>query len=364
MGEKAGRSYVVNQGTLNPGPDYSLTFIPGRLYINPKPVVVRPDPGQNKTYGSDDPVLRFTIIPELIRGDVASGSLSRVSGENAGLYAINKGTLSLGQNYSLTWSPENFSINKAPLYVTADSKERRYLESNPDFEISYSGFVRGEDISVLDILPSLSLIPDTLSDAGEYPVTVSGGSDSNYIFNYISGLLIIHKADQQIITFNSLPKFLRTTQRFPLEAVASSGLEVTFVSSDQDKATVSGNVMTIEKEGAVNIIAIQEGNQNWNPAPPVYQTVIGQPTFDNVTSLFTPNSDGMNDHWHIVNIEDFGEVEVKVYNRFGKLVYESSDYKNDWKGDFNGSPLPEASYYYIIKSAKKGVVKGVVNIVR
>ncbi|MBN2480177.1 MAG: gliding motility-associated C-terminal domain-containing protein [Bacteroidales bacterium] len=363
-GENAGRNYVIYQGTLNAGPDYNMTFIPGRMFINPKPVTVTPNPGQNKTYGSDDPVLEFMIDPDLVKGDVVSGALTRSPGENAGSYLIKRGTLSLGNNYSLIYFPGYFTINKAFLTVIVDRKERTYLENNPEFGISLLGFVRGEDERVVDTLPSLDPLPDAMSDAGEYVITASGGLDNNYSFNYLNGSLTINKAKQEILSFNPLPKFLRTTQRFPLEASSSSGLAVTFVSSDADKATIEDDVLTIIKEGAVNIYAIQEGDKNWNPAPAIYQTVIGQPTFDNVTSLFTPNSDGMNDHWHIVNIEDFGAVEVKVYNRFGKLVYESSDYKNDWKGDFNGSPLPEASYYYIIKSAKKGVVKGVVNIVR
>lgn len=364
QGENAGFVYTVNKGTLTAGPNYEMTFLPGSFTISAKPVSVTPEPGQNKTYGSSDPDLAYTVSPGMVNGDVPSGSLTRMPGENAGSYPIMKGSLSLGNNYSVNFVPADFTINKAPLSVAVDRKERRYLDSNPDFEISYSGFVRSENLSVLDALPSLETLPETMADAGEYIITASGGYDNNYYYVFIPGSLTILKRDQTITSFGTLPKFLRTTQRFPLEATASSGLDVSFVSSDEDKATISGDIMTIEKEGAVKIIAVQEGNQNWNPAPSIYQTVIGQPTFDNVTSLFTPNSDGMNDHWHIVNIEDFGSVEVKVYNRFGKLVYESSDYKNDWKGDFNGSPLPEASYYYIIKSAKKGVVKGVVNIVR
>jgi gliding motility-associated-like protein len=122
--------------------------------------------------------------------------------------------------------------------------------------------------------------------------------------------------------------------------------------------------MTVLKEGNVTITAIQEGNQNWNPAANVTQTIVTLPTFDNIRSLFTPNNDGMNDYWYIPDIEQYGTISVQIYNRFGKLVYHSSAYKNDWEGTYNGTPLPEASYYYIIKSSEKGIIKGVVNLVR
>ena len=59
-----------------------------------------------------------------------------------------------------------------------------------------------------------------------------------------------------------------------------------------------------------------------------------------------------------------GQVHVKVYNRFVKLFYESAAYNNDWDGTWNGKPLPSASYYYIINSPVRGIIKGTVNIVR
>jgi len=112
------------------------------------------------------------------------------------------------------------------------------------------------------------------------------------------------------------------------------------------------------------ITAIQGGNNNWNPAVNITQSIVTLPTFDNIRSLFTPNNDGMNDYWYIPDIEQYGTISVQIYNRFGKLLYKSSAYKNDWDGTYNGTPLPEAAYYYIIKSSEKGLIKGVVNIVR
>ena len=88
------------------------------------------------------------------------------------------------------------------------------------------------------------------------------------------------------------------------------------------------------------------------------------PSFDNSNSLFTPNGDGINDYWHLPFIDLLGEVSVKVYNRQGKLVYDSKAYANDWDGTYNGNPLPEGAYYYIIDSETGGLIKGVVNIVR
>jgi gliding motility-associated-like protein len=154
------------------------------------------------------------------------------------------------------------------------------------------------------------------------------------------------------------------TQEHELNATSSSGLEVSFESSDPGKGSLNGNILTIHKDGNLKITALQEGDHNWNPAKEVTQSIETLPTFDNISSLFTPNADGMNDYWYIPDLEQYGRLQVTVYNRFGQIVYNSDSYKNDWDGTWNGYPLPSAAYYYIIRSSEKGFIKGVVNIVR
>ena len=362
-GENVSSFYHILIGTLSAGPNYNVTFVTNNFSITPKLITLTVTKGQSKIYGSGDPVFSYTYSPQLLGNDVVSGSLTRSTGENAGDYGIQLGSISMGHNYTIIFVPTIFTIYRAPLTVLADSKERSFLEPNPVFTFSFSGFVNGDNKNDVDVLPSISTTATSTSDAGNYGIIVVGGIDNNYYFIYKMGILTISKADQYI-TFDEIPDKLRISQTYELVANASSGLPVSFESSDLKKAVISGNIMLVNKEGRNIVIAKQEGNVNWNPAPNVSNSYVGQPSFDNITSLFTPNGDGVNDYWYIPDIEDFGSIQVKVYNRFGKLVYESQDYKNDWNGTFNGSPLPSASYYYIIKSSEKGIINGVVNIVR
>jgi gliding motility-associated-like protein len=179
----------------------------------------------------------------------------------------------------------------------------------------------------------------------------------------LKGVLKIDKLDQ-IITFEEIPDKLRMTQQQQLRATSSSGLPVHFESSDKNRVSITDDVLKVNKDGSLTVTAIQEGDKNWNSAPSVSQTIIALPTFDGISSLFTPNNDGMNDYWYIPDLEQFGKLQVTVYNRFGQAVYQSNGYKNDWDGTWKGSPLPSASYYYIIKSSTMGFIKGVVNIAR
>ena len=63
---------------------------------------------------------------------------------------------------------------------------------------------------------------------------------------------------------------------------------------------------------------------------------------------FSPNGDGKNDFFVIENLADFPNTQVTIFNRWGNRVYESKDYKNDWKGDFKGTSLPDGTYFYQI----------------
>ena len=84
----------------------------------------------------------------------------------------------------------------------------------------------------------------------------------------------------------------------------------------------------------------------------------------NVVNAFTPNGDGINDVWKITNIDIFGKCAVKIFNRWGDLMYSSSDYKNNWDGKRNGEVLPEGSYYYLIYTPNDGSYTGPINILR
>lgn len=62
-----------------------------------------------------------------------------------------------------------------------------------------------------------------------------------------------------------------------------------------------------------------------------------------IPNIFSPNNDGVNDVFLIQGNEGFPNSRFEVYNRWGALVYESDNYRNNWRGD----DLAEGVYYYI-----------------
>ncbi len=66
-------------------------------------------------------------------------------------------------------------------------------------------------------------------------------------------------------------------------------------------------------------------------------------------NIITPNGDGFNDTWNMNKPSALSGCPVSIYNRWGKMVWQSSAYNNDWDGlNENGDVLPDGTYFYTI----------------
>ena len=79
----------------------------------------------------------------------------------------------------------------------------------------------------------------------------------------------------------------------------------------------------------------------------------------NISEAITPNGDGINDTWMIYNIQSHPNNTVKVFNRWGDLVFNARGYQNEWDGHYKNrdQSLPDGgSYYYQIDLDGNGTV--------
>jgi gliding motility-associated-like protein len=84
-----------------------------------------------------------------------------------------------------------------------------------------------------------------------------------------------------------------------------------------------------------------------------------------IPTLITPNLDGNNDYFVIGGIETMGKTSLTVFNRWGAMVFEKHEYDNSWDGvDDKENPLPEDTYFYILKPEQGNTIKGYVVIKR
>jgi len=63
---------------------------------------------------------------------------------------------------------------------------------------------------------------------------------------------------------------------------------------------------------------------------------------------FSPNGDNINDLFIVEGLEDTVEDKIAIFNRWGNLVFSSTNYQNDWDGRWNGEDLPDGTYFYVI----------------
>jgi len=154
---------------------------------------------KSKVYGDPDPsVFTYSFTPALIGGDSFSGSLSRVPGENAGLYDITVGSLAAGVNYVIKFNPAKFTISKAPLLIKADDQVMNFGGAYPAYTFTMSGFKSGDTRSTVFLNVVFTANPDRpVTVPGIYTITPSissplNYSPLNYTLAYAAGTLYVN----------------------------------------------------------------------------------------------------------------------------------------------------------------------------
>jgi gliding motility-associated-like protein len=64
-----------------------------------------------------------------------------------------------------------------------------------------------------------------------------------------------------------------------------------------------------------------------------------------IPNVFTPNGGQGNDTFEIEGLEKYNGAELTIFNRWGQNVYESANYRNDWRAN----DLSEGTYWYVLK---------------
>jgi gliding motility-associated-like protein len=184
-----------------------------------------------------------------------------------------------------------------------------------------------------------------VSEAGSYSVTVTGGCEGGQTATAMQSLQVANPPDVRIsggedgqfctgdsailqaqgLGFDSL---LWSTGETSTEILVDSGLVTLTVFSGCGAITDSVFVSYIDCDTLECIVM----------AP----------------NVFTPNDDGQNDTFGpVTTCDEDGllQYNMKIFNRWGNLVFESSESMNKWNGEQNGQPSATDAYFYIIQYA-------------
>jgi gliding motility-associated-like protein len=83
-----------------------------------------------------------------------------------------------------------------------------------------------------------------------------------------------------------------------------------------------------------------------------------------IPNIFTPNQDGKNETWEINSIKTISDVDVKVFDRWGNLIFHSIGYCFPWDGTFKNEPVMSGAYNYTIKINPDYSITGSVYVIR
>jgi uncharacterized repeat protein (TIGR01451 family) len=117
-----------------------------------------------------------------------SVSTTATANSDAGTYLI-VASGAASANYNISYVNGTLNITKAALTITADDKTKVSGDPLPVFTASYAGFVNNDTPANLDTPAVFSTTATASSPAGNYPITVSGATDTNYNITFVNGNL-------------------------------------------------------------------------------------------------------------------------------------------------------------------------------
>jgi len=140
-----------------------------------------------------------------------------------------------------------------------------------------------------------------------------------------------------------------STGLWSIDALAFNGIELLEVTVKVLNATDYTNVATLIGVDQVDL-------NDSNDSDEVTIGVVLSSACIEIYSTFTPhNEDGINDFFTIDCIENYPDNTLKIYNRWGYLVYSANGYNNTWDGISNGprtineeDKVPVGTYYYVL----------------
>jgi gliding motility-associated-like protein len=236
-----------------------------------------------------------------------------------------------------------------------------------------------------DNAPTGSITVSATGGIGAYSYSLNGGSfQSSNVFNNVgAGVYTITVQDAfcgtttRTATVGVLPSpnvnagpDLTMVDGYPVYLQGSSTSTINSIAWTPNTTLVGANTFApLAKPNSTTVYTLTVRSTNGcSSADNTTVTVL--PYCIKPLDAFTPNNDGINDRWLVTAFGGtcVNRVIVNVFNRYGSLVYKKDNYVNDWDGTYNGKPLPDGTYYYVIDyrliNGESIVMRGDVTILR
>jgi hypothetical protein len=178
--------------------NYAFSYVPGMLSVSPRALTIKAD-NVGTVYGTAP---SFTVTPiGLVSGDtLGSGNFAGTLGfspaadasKPVGSYTITPSGLT-STNYTITDQTGTWTVSRKALTIKANNASKVYGSPNPAFAATPTGLVSGDSLGSANFsgVLALSTPATTASAVGEYPITPSGLTSSNYTISFVDGTLSV-----------------------------------------------------------------------------------------------------------------------------------------------------------------------------
>ena len=254
--------------------------VPQSLTVNKAEQTITFGALPDKVYGEDDFSLT-AVAGSLLLVEYVSSNLTVATVEGNTVHIVGAGTtkITASQAGDANWNaapdvPQTLTVNKGDQTITFSPLVDKVFGED-DFTLTA---VAGSLLLVEYLSSNLAVATVSgntvhIVGAGTTTITASQAGDANWnAAADVAQTLTVSKADQTI-TFDALTDKVYGDADFTLTAVAGSLLLVEYLSSNLAVATVEGNTVHIVGAGTTTITASQAGDENWNAAPDVSQTL-------------------------------------------------------------------------------------------
>ena len=366
QGAVAANTYTIIPSGLSSA-NYALNYVNGTLTINKAALTVTAQ-NATKTYNG----LPYTggngvTYAGFISGDNETNSVTGTinyggtsqNAINANSYVITPSGLT-SANYNLSYVNGTLVVNKVALVAIAENKARCFGITNPALTVRYTGFVNNETATALTTVPTVTTTATANSAAGNYTLAITGGTAANYTLTYQNGQLTVYA----LPVINIAAGKTTISRGDQIQLVATGGTSYSWANANGIIAGQNGSTLTI-RPSLTTTYQVTVTNANGCTDTKSITIEVMEDFKITGTNLLTPNGDGYNDFFVLENIDLYPNNVVKIFDKAGRLVYSKVKYDNTWDGTFNGAPLAEGTYYYIVDFGKgNSVKKGFISIVR
>ena len=192
--------------------NYSITHVNGMLTIGKAPLVATAN-NSTRMYGEENSVFTVTYSG-FVNGDTEASLTSKPSFttpatrySDVGSYDIVPTGGSAKNYYFSEYRKGTLTITPASLLVKANNQQRLFYEENPTLSYTCIGFKNSDNNSVFTSQPQLECEATMISNAGEYPITISGAACKNYTLEYENATLTVKKRTLQVTPADATRKY-------------------------------------------------------------------------------------------------------------------------------------------------------------